>query len=238
MNAQKHWLDIWLPRISHFSQFGLFVVTLGSLYFVVLPLYQKAVLDEAIARKEIELKESNELLEQSYKKIRSYAVMQFTASAAAKCILNLRAFNSEEDLSKSETSLNMNVSNCLNGEATISEELKQLRPNDQHTFSAALEKVIMEIEQKRSIALNEYLGLPARAKLDPSLLKPPKHFSAAMINAMEEFSKKTRLISEANISKQRFKAGIHAAQLDLESEFKEFSIKKIKGLRLLNWSSP
>ena len=81
----EHWLDIWLPRISHFSQFGLFVVTLGSLYFVVLPIYKVSVLDEAIARKEIELKESNELVEQNYKQVRKFAIEQFTYSVFANC---------------------------------------------------------------------------------------------------------------------------------------------------------
>lgn len=50
------WLDRWLPRISHISQLGLFILTIGALYFTVIPLYQKALLEEAIAQKEVELK--------------------------------------------------------------------------------------------------------------------------------------------------------------------------------------
>ena len=48
--------DKWLPRLSHFSQFGLFIFTVGTIYFTVIPLYQKALLEEAIAKKEIELR--------------------------------------------------------------------------------------------------------------------------------------------------------------------------------------
>lgn len=83
--AQGHWLDIWLPRISHFSQFGLFVITLGSLYFVVLPVYQKSILDEAIAQKEIELKKSEKLVTESYVQLRKQAVTLFTNKAFVEC---------------------------------------------------------------------------------------------------------------------------------------------------------
>jgi hypothetical protein len=83
--GQGHWLDIWLPRISHFSQFGLFVITLGSLYFVVLPLYQKAVLDEAIAKKEVELRQVSAALEESYRRVRESAVKDFVLGTGLDC---------------------------------------------------------------------------------------------------------------------------------------------------------
>lgn len=54
--------DKWLPRLSHLSQFGLFLFTVGTIYFTVIPLYQKALLEEAIAKKEIELKETTAAL--------------------------------------------------------------------------------------------------------------------------------------------------------------------------------
>lgn len=50
--------DTWLQRLSHLSQFGLFLFTVGTIYFTVIPLYQKALLDEAIAKKEIDLIEA------------------------------------------------------------------------------------------------------------------------------------------------------------------------------------
>ncbi len=56
--SKASWLDIWLPRLSHLSQFGLFLFTIATIYFTVIPLYQKALLDEAIAKKEIDLKEA------------------------------------------------------------------------------------------------------------------------------------------------------------------------------------
>lgn len=50
-----HTFDTWLQRGSHLSQSVLLLATLASLYFIVIPLYQKELLSEQIAKKEIEL---------------------------------------------------------------------------------------------------------------------------------------------------------------------------------------
>lgn len=63
-NQQDSWWDIWLPRLSHFSQFGLFLFTIGTIYTTVIPLYQKAVLEEAIAQKEVELRQTTKTLQE------------------------------------------------------------------------------------------------------------------------------------------------------------------------------
>ena len=64
-------LDAWLVRLSHLSQFGLLLFTVGTIYFTVIPLYQKALLEESIAKKEIELKEATALLDAKEKMLSS-----------------------------------------------------------------------------------------------------------------------------------------------------------------------
>lgn len=83
--AEKHWADVWLPRLSHVAQFGLFVFTLGSLYFTVIPLYQMALLDEAIAKKEVELATATKTVDRLYLGIRSYVVRDFYLQAMPAC---------------------------------------------------------------------------------------------------------------------------------------------------------
>lgn len=63
LHETESWVDRWLPRLSHVSQFGLLLFTVGTLYFTVIPLYQKALLEEAIAKKEVELKLATQALE-------------------------------------------------------------------------------------------------------------------------------------------------------------------------------
>lgn len=184
MEAHGHWLDIWLPRISHFSQFGLFVITLGSLYFVVLPIYRMSALDEAIARKEIELKESNKLVEQSYVQLRKFAIEQFTFGVFVKCVVD-GDFEPNNDEVRKQDSFTKDASSCLFESEKTSSKLKLLRPNDQVVFLAGLKNVAAEIEQNRIVALKQYRELPSKAKSNPSLLKPLKSFSRRYIESQE-----------------------------------------------------
>ena len=79
-NAQTqttNWIDVWLPRLSHVAQVGLFVFAIGGFYFTVLPLYQKALLEEAIAMKEVQLTAATNALDSAYSRNRTYAVREF-----------------------------------------------------------------------------------------------------------------------------------------------------------------
>lgn len=49
--------DLWLVRISYIAQVGLFFLTIFTIYFTVIPIYQNASLQESIAKKEIEYKQ-------------------------------------------------------------------------------------------------------------------------------------------------------------------------------------
>ncbi|MEP6935807.1 MAG: hypothetical protein ABI988_18025 [Nitrospirota bacterium] len=73
--------DIWLQRLSHISQFGLFIFTVWAIYFTVIPLYQKAFLEEAIAKKEVELKEANAALEGAYVRFKAMILNDFVFMA-------------------------------------------------------------------------------------------------------------------------------------------------------------
>ena len=48
--------DLWLVRISYIAQVGLFFLTTFTIYYTVIPIYQNASLQEAIAKKEVEYK--------------------------------------------------------------------------------------------------------------------------------------------------------------------------------------
>src|SRR5437016_4581751 len=78
-------IDLWLMRASHLGQAGLFILTLAALYYTVLPLYQKAVLEEAIARKEIELTHATAQVEKLYVTARGYIVDEYVSYASGKC---------------------------------------------------------------------------------------------------------------------------------------------------------
>lgn len=133
--------------------------------------------------------------------------------------------------------LNQEVFSCLIESAKTSKDLKFLYPEDQIIFSSELNKIAVELEQKRIVALKQYMELPEKAKSDPSLLKPPKYFSATLIREFDKLHKETNLISEARMAKSRFDAGVQSAQLDVESNYTDFAMQKLIGMTNLDWNS-
>ncbi|HAB95245.1 MAG TPA: hypothetical protein DCE83_00155 [Enterococcus sp.] len=77
--------DSWLQRLSHIAQFGLFVITVFTIYYTVIPLYQMAALQEGIARKENELAKLNLKVKEAHSKIRAYVVDQVVAGMIFEC---------------------------------------------------------------------------------------------------------------------------------------------------------
>lgn len=48
-------IDIWSTRIANFSQLGVLILAVFGYFYTVLPVYQKSLLDEEIAKKTLEL---------------------------------------------------------------------------------------------------------------------------------------------------------------------------------------
>ncbi|WP_338547221.1 hypothetical protein V6W80_11535 [Pseudomonas benzopyrenica] len=78
-------LDVYLGRISHVVQIGLFVATLWTIYYTVIPLYKSAQMEESLARKELEL----DHIQQKAAKIESELLrreLQSFAISATNCL--------------------------------------------------------------------------------------------------------------------------------------------------------
>lgn len=237
--VQAHWLDVWLPRISHFSQFGLFAITIGSLYFTVLPLYQKAVLEEAIARKEVELAASEKSLEQSYSRVRGFAVKEFVFSTGAECsglMLPPRALQAlgEKPLprpTEAEEILNINASECLKAAFQKASNLKQLRSNDLQTIHFNIERIATDLKLKRDAAWQEYESIPERAKTDPLILKPLGSYSERMLT----FLSKTQ--SPSQVDATRFSIAVKETQATVARQYAANIRNQIASLRSIEWGA-
>lgn len=221
-------LDLWLPRLSHFSQFGLFVITLGSLYFVVLPLYQKSILEEAIARKEIELKDAEKVLEGSYVRLRKYAVHRFVASAGYQCSGIFNDVKVDPKLLKLNplhgTAFEINFSKCVADELTSLGTLQDLRIQDQRTLLNRVQHLGAEMEKMKIVLRDEYLSLPERAKRNPTILDPPGEFAERTLEIMPRLFMKPEVLEEerrwfalrSTLRRIEGKLGAHCRELLLE----------------------
>ncbi|WP_462402195.1 hypothetical protein [Pseudomonas sp. Marseille-QA0332] len=77
-----HKIDLYLSRVSQIVQVGLFVTTLFTLYYTVIPLYKNAQLEESLARKELEYESLKLRSNKTLSKINSWEYGQFAISAA------------------------------------------------------------------------------------------------------------------------------------------------------------
>jgi len=168
-------LDVWLQRLSHLSQIGLFLFTAWALYFTVIPLYQKALLDEAIARKEVQLKEANTELGKAYERIKFSVLKDFVFMAGARCSdLLYREPLRGKHLPPFGELFELDVPACLTGAAEEYTPLKVLKPEDRKLFDASLLVLSRELLNIRQLAKAEYDEVPKRAAADPSALPSPR----------------------------------------------------------------
>ena len=176
-----HWIDVWLPRLSQFAQFGLFVLTVGGFYFTVLPLYQKALLEEAIAKKEVELSAATKALDRSYSRIREYAMREFYIKALPPCsgLFFSRPENATAEVEKVEKKQTraefvfaIDVPTCLNDMANKTTALNELRPDDRKLFDAAVTRLGLELTEHQKVSQIEYKTAPSRVT-DADVQAPP-----------------------------------------------------------------
>lgn len=73
--------DVYLSRATGLVQIGLFVITLLTLYFTVIPLYKSALMEEVLARKEIELDVLNKKISELYFVVRKAEVNDLVEQA-------------------------------------------------------------------------------------------------------------------------------------------------------------
>lgn len=162
-------VDVWLQRISYISQFGLFLITIATIYLTVIPLYQKALLDEAIAQQEIKLKELNETIENQYASFRKIVVKNYVKFAYLECMeINKgikelqKMFNdsSVEIKGVTETSLEndlkIDIPSCLQQTLLELDQFHELRTEDQKVLQERIQAMSQEISNLKEQGLAEF----------------------------------------------------------------------------------
>jgi len=251
---RENWMDVWLPRMSHFSQFGLFALTIAALYYTVIPLYQKAVLDEAIAKKELKLaanekelvesknridqsekllsesrarlEQSEKALDDSYAAIKRYVVNGFIFTTGAECTGLMSPIDPNSEKTEPEISpiLTENYLACFNRIIGSSTRLNQLRKADRDRLIQETREAGLTIEAQRKMFIQLYRGFPAKAAQDPSVLKSLDGFSARYLKVMRP------ILTEQQYQHHVFAAGVAQGQRDIEREFRNFVQLQLQGL--------
>jgi hypothetical protein len=234
-DCSPHWTDVWLPRLSHFAQFGLFLFTLGISYFTVLPLYQKAVLEETIAKKEVEFNILTNSLNESYARLRSYAMKEFYIEAMPACgglfIGRGRTDADTPSKPRAEQVFELNVPTCLVGLGGKFEVFKDLKAEDRRTFEVALLQIGQEIAAKRTQLVAEY-ETAAHRVTDADIAALPR--DSFRVRTQEFIEKKLRGgVIDMN-ARRRLAESI--AKEKLGSQYEEFIRDQVASLRSIRWN--
>ncbi len=162
MNWRK--IDSWLTRVTHASQVGLFVLAFIGYFFTVIPLYEKALLDEAIAEKELRLRELDRQSKDTYKIVRQLIVREYLYLAGPECsglmdnsatisMVTGRSWSSEnfEDLV-----IERSIAQCLQKHLLQASSLRQLVPQDKAKFEGRVLAIGRRLDLRRVELLNEF----------------------------------------------------------------------------------
>lgn len=225
-------LDVWLVRASHVAQFGLFLITAGTIYFTVIPLYQKALLDEQIARREIELNRIQDELDVAYKKIRASSVSTYIFRVGVECSgvllpVDQTGEESGERVDFAKRVLSISPEECLRREIEMA-ALKELRPGDMSFFQVEVSRVGTRLEASRKEALDEYSGAEQRARNRP-LDMPRGPVARAMAEHLltgesEDFRR--NVLAQIAVDEERSAIG---------SAYGDKFRKEVSNLRKINW---
>jgi hypothetical protein len=205
--------------LSHFSQLGLFLFTGGAFYFTVLPLYQKALLDEAIARKEVELKQATQALEKSYSGLRASVIREYVFFSGAECsnLLGSQAGKSNSDdrkMTVAEEIFAIDVPLCMQEMLQARKIEKELRAPDYAFLTAHINELNARLSIKRQEAMTDHDRIPGRARSNPELIPPPGGLIGEYLKIEED-----RIEAEAKYHADLNSAIVHGRKLEkLEPE--------------------
>lgn len=168
-------------RLGHFSQFGLLLLAIVGYFYTVVPIYQKSVLEEEIAKKQVQLKDAQQELdarrselakavadiEKAYQHVRRYEIGQFVFQAGADCSglyrppRELRPIGAPRAprVSPVQEVLDLPVQDCLKTHLDRQLAKEELRPNDRTLLEDRVGTAIKSILGKREEVRRKFNAL-------------------------------------------------------------------------------
>jgi hypothetical protein len=220
-----------VPLLSHIAQIGLFLLTAWGLFYTVIPLYQKAAVDEQVARQQVELERIGKELDASYAKIRRQTVIQFTFFAGPACTGLLQHIPDHVEPGKQSNQkgpLDFDIHACLTQQLQDFGLKRELTDIDRATLAAEVAKVGERLEASR-LAANLAVGQLKPA--DPT--KGPVEMGSFSEFALAEM--KRLGASPQQLIDAEHKMSLSYQQRLIESRYMDEVRLQLSGLANLTW---
>lgn len=171
-------IDTWLQRGSYAAQVGLFVITFATLFYVVSPLYQKALLDESIAQKQLQLEKLQTSVADLYAQVRAFSVNRFTSHAGAECSGLMAPPRFSEELEEpapqrseyAEGILSIDPAACLSKALIESSSLEHLSLADRAFLEREVSRISHSLQTSRQDARVRFEAASTTVDENPSLI--------------------------------------------------------------------
>ncbi|WP_162615761.1 MULTISPECIES: hypothetical protein [Ralstonia solanacearum species complex] len=237
-------LDLWLSRGASVAQIGGVALALAGLFYTVIPLYQKAAVDEQLARREAELKAIEAHLKRARAeayRLRRDEVMRVTSLRAGdgcadsrNTVMHLPEIDEpREQVHSRLIDLSINVENCVGQHLADLVATKALSDEDAALLTLWSKSLAAELEASRQQAIRTITDLPEIGKRDPSRLDA---VGSAVTRADEFFERYRPLYSEkqrARQAEERFNYRVQITQERIAGDYRSNVFR-----RLLNELEP
>lgn len=154
--SQKKVFDVWLERLSYLSQTGLFFLTVFTLYYTVIPVFQNASLQESIAQKESELKGMRKEAELLYSSLKHEYINKFRQDLIFDCNPGTKAImlpslppgegSDEEEYKDTLSFIDFDVLQCVMLSMNSNPYVKKLKVEDVKELSKKIDGIKLRIE--------------------------------------------------------------------------------------------
>lgn len=147
--------DRVLDRVGQFVQIGLFVVAIVGFKFTVIPLYEKAMVDESLARSQLVLTKVEDKLAASYARIRYASVREFVLIVGPDCSgLTIppevpALIMGQQQSGFDELVLDNSIAECFNKYLMKDSGLRELSADDRIRFENELRALGKKLDSKR-----------------------------------------------------------------------------------------
>lgn len=198
--------DLWLVRGASLSQVILSAATIFGFWFTVIPLYQKAALDEQLAKVDSDLKIAQTSVasakREAYEQHRVNFATRLSFNASNHCsdtlrfimqptgaldFQNFKARKAERHATALE--LEVDVKQCLAEELVKAKSAEVLNATDQAFLSQLLNELGDKLNAQRLEAKRQISDFPLKATFPDTVLDPPGSATAYVYQRQDEAAK-------------------------------------------------
>jgi hypothetical protein len=204
--------------VAAYSTLAAVVVAGLGYWYTVIPLYQKAAVDEQLAKRETELKQLDLDLvrtrREAYELVRASLLEQTALRASYDCAAYWREANGTpiDQISRS-------LAPCL---AKASESIvatKRLNEEDSQTLTRATLEFSKTLEQRRLTTLERIKSVPTKAASDPTVLAPEGPYAAKVQEFLAKADPYLRPEDRATREQKRHENRVSHTQFVVASDF-------------------